>query len=217
MFPKFLPALFLRLKVLSLDGSVLLSREEVGHSWVRGAYNFFFASLAGNGGGGTNTFGAGYMSSKNIAGIVLYTTGSNIDRGNIAVPGSTGLNPSTAVSTFGMCVGTDDTAFSIEDYKLGAKIAHGTGSGQLSYGITAAPVLDYTSKVWKATHVRTFSNLSAGEITVKEVGLEWMGGFFGTSASHLFSRDVLAESITIASLAVLQVSYDLSYDFSAID
>lgn len=212
-----LPRSFLHFVVRDSNGKVVLSRSEEGHSWVRGAYNFFFASLANCGGGGSNSFGAGYMSSKNIAGTVLYATGTNVDRGNASVPGTAGMVPNTAVSTFGMVVGTDDTAFSVDDYKLGALIAHGSGAGQLSYGVGILPTLDYTSKVWSASHVRTFSNLSAGSITVKEVGLMWAGAIFGSAASHLFMRDVLAEAIPVASLAVLQITYDLSYDFSAID
>lgn len=217
MLIPFLPKIALGFVVRDKKGRVVLDRSEPGHSWVRGAYNFFFSALANNGGGGSNSFGAGYMSSKNIAGTVLYATGSNIDRGSATVPGTAGMVPSTAVSTFGMVVGTSDAAFSIEDYKLGAKIAHGSGAGQLSYGIGILPVLAYATKIWTASHVRTFSNLSAGEITVKEVGLEWQGSIFGAAYSHLFMRDVLAAAVPVASLAVLQVTYDLSYDFSAID
>ena len=148
-----LPTSRLRFLVRDASGHIILDRSEPGHSWVRGAYNFFFASLAGNGGGGSNTFGAGYMSAKNIAGTVLYATGSNVDRSGLAVPSSTGLVPNSAVSTFGMVVGTSDTAFSIDDYKLGSKVAHGSGAGQLSYGIGVLPVLSYATKIWTASHV----------------------------------------------------------------
>ena len=36
-------------------------------------------------------------------------------------------------TTYGTVVGTDNTAVDIEDYALVAKIAHGTGAGQLQY------------------------------------------------------------------------------------
>jgi len=68
---------------------------------------------------------------------------------------------------YGILVGSSDTAFDVTQYNLGSKIAHGTGSGQLSYGGTS--VVDYGDdyKTWQ----RAFDNLSGADVVVKEIGM----------------------------------------------
>jgi len=68
---------------------------------------------------------------------------------------------------YGILVGSSDTAFDVTQYNLGSKIAHGTGSGQLSYGETS--VVDYgvDYKTWQ----RAFDNLSGADVVVKEIGM----------------------------------------------
>ena len=74
--------------------------------------------------------------------------------------------------TFGIVVGTGDTPVTADDYNLESKIAHGTGAGQLSYGAVTLydPVVVDANKV-KQQIIRSFTNNSGADITVKEIGL----------------------------------------------
>ena len=212
-----LPSLSISADVFSPSGERVFSFAGPGHSWTRNAYLYLFAALTGCGGGGVATFGPGYMTSKNIAGVLTNVTTSNLTRGAVTALLGTGLCPSTAISTMGLVCGSGDTAFSIEDYCLAALISHGSAAGQLSYGVGALPVLSYVGGVWQASHVRRFTNLSGAEITVKEIGLTFLGGLFGVNYSYLFSRDVLETPIPLGHLALLELTYNLTYDFSVID
>ena len=68
---------------------------------------------------------------------------------------------------YGILVGSSDTAFDVLDTNLGAKIPHGTGSGQLSYGATSEVSYGADYKTWQ----RAFDNLSGADIVVKEIGM----------------------------------------------
>jgi len=68
---------------------------------------------------------------------------------------------------YGILVGSSDTAFDVNQDDLGAKIPHGTGSGQLSYGDTSVVEFGDDYKTWQ----RAFDNLSGADIVVKEIGM----------------------------------------------
>jgi len=68
---------------------------------------------------------------------------------------------------YGILVGSSDTAFDVNQDDLGAKIPHGTGSGQLSYGDTSVVEFGDDYKTWQ----RAFDNFSGADITVKEIGM----------------------------------------------
>lgn len=73
--------------------------------------------------------------------------------------------------TYGIVVGTDNTAPTISDYALGTLVTHGVGAGQLQYSVVTfgAPAADATTS--QLTITRNFANGSGGGITVEEVGL----------------------------------------------
>jgi hypothetical protein len=82
------------------------------------------------------------------------------------------LTAAAADATKGIVVGTNDTPVAITNYALGAQINHGTGNGQLSYGAliwTQAPIVSGSSCSFK--FMRILTNNSAGDITIKEVGI----------------------------------------------
>ncbi|RLB79250.1 MAG: hypothetical protein DRH17_14080 [Deltaproteobacteria bacterium] len=68
---------------------------------------------------------------------------------------------------YGILVGSSDTAFDVYQHSLGAKISHGTGSGQLSYGETSVVDFGDDYKTWQ----RAFDNLSGSDIVVREIGM----------------------------------------------
>jgi hypothetical protein len=106
-------------------------------------------------------------------------------------------------TNYGILVGTDDESLltkDINNYQLGAKIAHGTGSGQLSYGDhSIVPVTHDGASYSYAGITRSFSNGSGAAIDVKEVGLatsmlwEWSS----PSRYFLLSRDILGTPVTV--------------------
>ena len=109
------------------------------------------------------------------------------------------------VSTFGIIVGTDNSAPTIDDYKLGVQIAHGAGAGQLQYGSTsfAQPASDSTTS--QLTVTRNFANASGGDITVFEVGM----AAYGVASSYpvLIIRDIILAGITVPNGQTLTLNY----------
>ena len=80
------------------------------------------------------------------------------------------LAAASAVSAYGLVVGTGTNAVTLTDTKLQTQIAHGNGAGQLFYnaGSFNAPTTSGADRYWEA--VRTFTNNSGGDITINEVG-----------------------------------------------
>lgn len=76
-----------------------------------------------------------------------------------------------ASGTYGLVVGTGSGAVTISDYALGAKIAHGSGAGQLSHGGTTFTNPTTSGSTRSFTIQRTFTNNSGSDITVNEVGI----------------------------------------------
>lgn len=120
--------------------------------------------------------------------------------GNFSVAGGAGAN------YYGIIVGTGNTAVAITDYQLAARIAHGTGAGQLSYSANVISAIATSGSSRQFTVTRTFTNGTANTITVKEIGL----GSLATSNSWvvLIARDVISDQ-AIAASKVLTVIYTI--------
>ena len=104
---------------------------------------------------------------------------------------------SITVSTddsIGLIVGASDSAFSATATALTAKIAHGTGAGQLEYSVmpyatdTVEPYIDGNKTLMSIA--RQFENNSGSSVTIKEVGLV-------TAQGTLLCRFVPATPIVI--------------------
>lgn len=114
----------------------------------------------------------------------------------------------------GILLGTSDTAYSAEDYVLGALIAHGTDAGQMVYNAMTRvdPIYDSGTKKWSYVVTRIFNNNSGATIVVKEIGLS--GGTSTTYGyNYLICRDVLASSVSVANGGQLTGQYLLSLTF----
>lgn len=83
-----------------------------------------------------------------------------------------GITANANEDTKGIVAGTDATAVAITDYKLGARIPHGTGSGQLQYAAMQL-LTSYTQSGSDAYFEirRTLTNNSGATITLKEVAI----------------------------------------------
>lgn len=209
----------LRLK-LSVEkaGEILHRHDEIGHSWTRNGWNAFFGMNTDAIGDGLDTFGAGYMSAKRTSGVI--SDSSYVPRRANGTPTTAGFINEAGSNDHGIIVGTGDTAFSPEDYRLASMIAHGAGAGQLYSQIMNASITSYNAgtKIWTTSIARLFENQSGDSVVVKEVGLVWKGYCFdGSANSFLLARDVLEVPVVVPHGSVLSITYELSKDFSAID
>lgn len=208
------PEIFIRFQVHDKDGKLTFDDTQRGHSWTRNFWNYIFSVAGATGGGGVASFGAGYMSMKLTAGDLCKD--AYLPKVNL------GYTAGEGDAAYGIVVGTSDTAFSADHYALQALIAHGTGSGQLSYQAQAIGSIEYKSgtKTWEATLTRVYNNNSGGSITVKETGLYYGGAllFYNNSNIKMLNeRTVLSPAAVVANGAQLTVTYTISMDFSAID
>lgn len=214
-----MPKIYVGLKV-EKGGQVLQDTREEGHSWVRNAWNAFFAAVAAAKGDGSGSFGAGYMTTKETNGTVDSSSSYQVQLYNNYYTGSN-YWAAAGNHSHGILVGTSDTAFSVEDFFLGSRIDNGTGEGQFEYQQVDNPYPSYDSGIWTRSLSRVFYNNSGGSITVKEVGLvcytSFGGWFKGAGTYNLVSREVLDTPVVVANTAMLTVTYEISMDFSSID
>ncbi|MFA5186790.1 MAG: hypothetical protein WC551_09960 [Patescibacteria group bacterium] len=120
-----------------------------------------------------------------------------------------------ADTTHGIVVGTDNTAPTINDYALGALIAHGTGAGQVQYGNVGYGLPTATVATSSFTIVRAFSNVSGGAITINEIGLYVKcltavlspTGIFPGYSHFMTIRDVIAGGISLLDGETLTINY----------
>ena len=96
--------------------------------------------------------------------------------------------------TRGILVGSSDASFDKTDTALTTKIEHGTGAGQLEYGVmpytadTVEPFIDGDKTLM--TLARRFENNSGSSVTIKEVGIV-------TASGTLLCRFVPSDPIVI--------------------
>jgi hypothetical protein len=222
------PEIIIKLQVHDKNGILTFDDKQRGHSWTRNFYNYLFSLAADGMGGGSNNFGAGYMSGKDILDTVKYSASSGVGRvGNTSsiiqwgIGSTYGLWGAIGIDTQGIVVGIGDTAFSPEQNKLVTGIVHGITAGTLSHAEMNAGSMAYTggTTTWAHTRSRIFNNNSGGSITVKEVGLYLKSEMYGGSNNlfYMMERSVLAPTVAVANGAQLTVTYEISMDFSAID
>lgn len=110
--------------------------------------------------------------------------------------------------TSGCVVGTGNTPPTPTDKKLEAIIPEGEAEGQLSYGATTVDNLSIIGSDVILKIIRIFSNNSAVEITVREVGIYVLCAYSETAnATHCIARDVLVTPIAIPSGLSLTLRY----------
>lgn len=109
-------------------------------------------------------------------------------------------------ASYGIIVGSGTTPVDLGQYSLATPIPHGTGAGQLDYDATAVNDLGLDTSVsppiYRFRIVRTFKNLSGGNININEVGLVarsyWKdGGGVRQDIKYLIARDVLTTTYTV--------------------
>jgi hypothetical protein len=150
--------------------------------------------------GATRTFTGAYLAQTGGAAYVgLYPLNAGAPIGNDA---------------YGIQVGLGTGSVTRDDYQLGYKISHGTGSGQLSYGAMTVEDTDGTPPDTTFRLIRTFTNNTSSSITVYEIGLVIANSIIPITTSispttyyFLIARDLLSTPQTIPAGATLTVRY----------
>ena len=195
--PAPVPRAFIHL-LNTLDGKTLFSLRLPAHSYTRNFFNY--ALLAPSGLlSSDSTWGDGHANFKDTAGNNRVFSAHNYAWSSV--------NPAQD-NTYGIVVGTSDTAESFDHVALQAIIAHGTGSGQLSHRVMSAPTLSWAagSKTVSLFLTRLFDNSSGNTITVKETGL--VSSCYSQAYKFLYCRDVLASPIAVLHSGTLTVTYE---------
>lgn len=225
---------FLTLEVLDKDGNSIHSHKQRSHSWNRNAYNFLFSNMAGYGINPTNaTFGAGVNSLKDDAGTVwpnvsgwglnlipgFYKASSSAPSVNVNVRSSeAGLLASAGLTDKGIVVGTGTAAESFEGFNLETPITNGSGSGQMDIAESNLHSVSYDapSLTLTDTLIRYFNNNSGADIIIGETGILYELYFNSAgSQTFMFTRDVLAPTVTVPNTGQLKVTYTIELVYPA--
>ena len=103
------------------------------------------------------------------------TTGTGATNTGLTFTKAANCQAAADDDTMGLVIGTSAAQVDYNDTALGAQIAHGTGSGQMEYGIM--PVLSSVAHIYPTlgkadiTYSRDFINVSGDAINVNEAGL----------------------------------------------
>jgi hypothetical protein len=204
-----IPQMYIELEVKDREGRLLRRKKMRAQSWVGNVVGLLSCILSGG------TTAADYV---NLYPLTTRTdmvdTGGSARGLYISIQKAVlrlGAAADSGVDAYGILVGTGSTPVAIGQYNLVAKITHGTGAGQLSYGATTveAMVKDTT---WYFRVVRTFTNNSGADITVYEIGLFAQLPYGTTSyAAFMLARDVISDGILVPAGATLTVRYIISH------
>jgi hypothetical protein len=108
--------------------------------------------------------------------------------------------------TYGIIVGSGTVGVALDQYAPASKIAHGTGSGQLVYGLSSYEDLGLDTgvspPVYRFRVMRTFSNLSGAAININEVCIVARSYWKEDSGvrndvKYMIARDALPSTYTV--------------------
>jgi hypothetical protein len=108
--------------------------------------------------------------------------------------------------SYGIVVGSGTVGVALDQYAPASKIPHGTGSGQLDYGLSSYEDLGLDTgvspPVYRFRIMRTFSNLSGAAININEVCIiarSYWKELFGVmnDVKYMVARDALPSTYTV--------------------
>lgn len=216
-----IPEAFWELVVFDKEGKLVQRHRQRSHSWSRNAYNLLLSQMANKNLDDADVFGAGLLSIKNTAaaikdggfGATVNHSGTNFE--NVG----TGYRAAAAGVANGILVGSDNGAWTFEQYVLLDPITEGTGEGQLNAILMAVPTKSYNggAKTWTITWIRYFNNNTVLEtdVLVKEVAIVTYGKVDNANHYFLMSRDVLGTTVTVPSTGQLKVTYTIQLTYPA--
>jgi len=109
--------------------------------------------------------------------------------------------------TYGIVVGTGNTAIAIADYALATQIAHGAGAGQLAHMVSQFTAPETIADKRRFLATREFINQSGGAITAEECGIYVQSG--APPYEYCVVRDLIAGGKLIPDTATLVVQYEI--------
>lgn len=203
-----MPTLHIHTRV-EKNGIILSDKHQIGHSWVRNAYNAYNLMML-------DSVPTTYLYFRDTAG--LFGSSSYPFQRYFAYAAN-GYYSTENAENFGVVVGTGTTAFDLDDFRLDAVITHGNTTGKLYYQAQVAPVTTYSGDpdfTENILHKRVYNNNSGGTITVNEVGLVFLT--YGSAYKVMMSRDVLDTPAVVLNGAQLTVTISITTkDFATTD
>lgn len=99
--------------------------------------------------------------------------------------------------TYGIVIGSGSTPIDIDDYELETKIAHGSGAGQLDYGVCTIHNFVVEGDVTTLTLKRLYTNKGVSAVSITEVGyiVKTHDNDYLDSANVLQARDIIDEIV----------------------
>lgn len=110
-------------------------------------------------------------------------------------------------STYGIVVGTGDTAEDNADYKLATQLLEGSTAGKITHGATTSVTTAVVGANVDLELKRSFTNNTGSTITVKEAGI-YVNNYWA-NYYHCIVRDVLGAPIEILDKFSLTIYYTL--------
>jgi len=112
------------------------------------------------------------------------------------------------ISTYGIVVGSSNTAETNTDFKLGTQMTEGTGAGQITHNeCTIDAIAAIVGANVDLVIKRSFTNNTGALRTVKEVGIYVV--MIGQNKFHCLTRDVLGAPIDVPASCSLTVYYTM--------
>ena len=180
----------------------------VAGDYIRNGYNFWLSNALVCAITGSDAYEDGYrslMKEDYVGAIDGNSASSTLDHN----AGGCFSGASTSVS--GILVGTGNTAVTLDDYALATKKVH---SAAFTYGTCWRTAITWTAAThtFKITWSRTFTDVSAGNITIAEIALGWMTGLNNSSIGFIgiISRAVLGSAQALVNGESLEVLYTIS-------
>jgi len=194
-----LPKMYIEIEVRDKNNEIIKKQKEKAHSWVgnfikalsaimkaKTVYDIHEQIIAVNGA----SFGFPFISSASDP--LMYVEADEGEGG------------------YGIVIGSGDAPVNIDDYNLDTKIPHGDESGKMHYNATTVESPAKTNNGYTFRVIRTFTNNSGGDITIKEIGLIAKHRM----NNYLIARDVLSSPVTVPNGTTLTVRYIISYSIS---
>jgi hypothetical protein len=146
------------------------------------------------------------VSMRNLSGVMQnYDAKAPIKTGTNVQSGSFVADAGIGIITHGIVIGSGNTTVVADDYKLGAIIEHGSGSGQMDYDAVAFLPMAIVGNTITISVLRLMSNSGPTAVSVNEIGLYERAVF--DNMSLMILRDVLTPTISLNPGEAMLVTY----------